>query len=124
MCDVIENSKVMPVLMLRGLVMFPKMVLQFEVGRKRSIVAIEEAMSKDQRIFLVTQKDIKKDNPGKEDLYEIGIIANVRQILQQPGNMVKVIVEGKKRARLDEIISSRITAVALANVKALSLRRT
>lgn len=95
MCDVIENSKVMPVLMLRGLVMFPKMVLQFEVGRKRSIVAIEEAMSKDQRIFLVTQKDIKKDNPGKEDLYEIGIIANVRQILQQPGNMVKVIVEGK-----------------------------
>ena len=105
MCDVIENSKVMPVLMLRGLVMFPKMVLQFEVGRKRSIVAIEEAMSKDQRIFLVTQKDIKKDNPGKEDLYEIGIIANVRQILQQPGNMVKVIVEGKKRARLDEIIS-------------------
>lgn len=105
MSDVTEQETIMPVLILRGIVMFPSMVMQFEVGRKRSIEAIEEAMRNDQKIFLITQKDIKKDNPTEEDLYSIGVIANVRQILQKSGNMVKVIVEGKQRGKLNKIIS-------------------
>lgn len=90
----------MPVLALRGMVVFPGMLLHFDVGRKMSALAIEKAMKTDQHIFVVSQRDIDIDNPKHDDLYEIGVIAEVKQILRQPENVIRVVVEGKKRARL------------------------
>ncbi|MBQ1991408.1 MAG: LON peptidase substrate-binding domain-containing protein, partial [Clostridia bacterium] len=72
----------MPVLALRGMVVFPNMLLHFDVGRKMSALAIEKAMKTDQHIFVVAQKDIDIDKPSYDDLYEIGVIAEVKQILR------------------------------------------
>lgn len=94
------NTIEMPVLALRGMVVFPNMLLHFDVGRKMSALAIEKAMKTDQHIFVVAQKDIDIDKPTYDDLYEIGVIAEVKQILRQPENVIRVIVEGKQRARL------------------------
>ncbi|MEF9853713.1 MAG: LON peptidase substrate-binding domain-containing protein, partial [Hydrogenoanaerobacterium sp.] len=71
----------MPMLALRGLVLFPQMVLHFEVGREKSVSALNESMKTGQQIFLVAQKDIKIDNPTVNDLYKVGVVAEVRQIL-------------------------------------------
>lgn len=87
----------MPLLALRGLVVFPEMVLHFDVGRKKSIQALNEAMSGDQLIFLVTQRDIKDDEPGENELYSVGVVAKIRQILQLSGDNVRVLVEGLYR---------------------------
>lgn len=96
-----ENTAIeMPVLALRGMVVFPGMLLHFDVGRKMSALAIEKAMKTDQRIFVVSQRDIEVDKPTHDDLYEIGVIAEIKQILRQPENVIRVVVEGKQRARL------------------------
>ena len=89
----------MPVLALRGMVVFPEMVLHFDVGRKMSALAIEKAMTTDQLIFVAAQKEIEKDRPTIDDLYSVGVVAEVKQILRQPDNLIRVIVEGKYRAR-------------------------
>ena len=81
MTDVIET---MPVVALRGMTILPDMVIHFDVSRERSVKAIEEAMLRDQRVFLVTQKDVQVDNPGSEDLYRIGTIASVKQVIKMP----------------------------------------
>ena len=78
-------SESMPVLALRGLTVFPQTTIHFDVGREKSIRALDRAMSADQRIFLVTQKDILQDDPSFEDLYEVGTVAHVRQVLKCPG---------------------------------------
>lgn len=90
----------MPVLALRGMVVFPEMVLHFDVGRKMSALAIEKAMTTDQLIFVAAQKEIEKDRPTIDDLYSVGVVAEVKQILRQPDNLIRVIVEGKYRARV------------------------
>ena len=95
------KTAVMPLLALRGLVIFPEMILHFDVGRKKSVLALNEATAGDQLIFLVTQKDIRDDEPGVEDLYPIGVVAKVRQVLRLSGDNVRVLVEGLYRARLD-----------------------
>ncbi len=94
----------MPVLALRGMVVFPGMMLHFDVGRRMSARAIERAMETDQHILIVSQKEIETDKPTLDDLYSIGVVAEVKQILKQPGEMsgIRVIVEGKYRA---EVIS-------------------
>ncbi|MEE0060869.1 MAG: endopeptidase La, partial [Acutalibacteraceae bacterium] len=94
--DIIE----MPVLALRGMVVFPGMLLHFDVGRKMSALAIEKAMKTDQKIFVVAQRDIDIDKPTHKDLYSIGVIAEIKQILRQPENVIRVVVEGKQRAKL------------------------
>ena len=71
-----------PVLTLRGLTVFPQLLLHFDVGRDASIRALEEAMEENQEIFLVTQRDLTVENPGKRDLYAIGTVAEVKQILR------------------------------------------
>lgn len=99
-----ENIRMMPTVALRGLVIFPNMFIHFDVGREKSINALKKAMDTDQEIFLVTQKDISVDDPDYSELYEIGVVASVKQVLKLPGKSgnVRVAVEGLYRARLIE----------------------
>jgi ATP-dependent Lon protease len=96
----------LPTIAIRGLVMFPKMVLHFDVARQKSILALNRAMQGNQKIFLVTQKNSRVENPTKEDLYTVGVVAKVKQILKAQGEAVRVVVEGQYRARMCELIST------------------
>ena len=89
-----------PVLALRGLTVFPHMNLTFDVERRISIAALERAMEADQDVFLVTQREIGVDVPGEGDLYEIGTVSHIRQILRLSSQSVRCVVEGRQRARL------------------------
>lgn len=95
-----EKFEVLPLIPLRGLTIFPYMVLHFDVGREKSLLALEEAMLKEQRIFLATQKDAKIDEPESEDIFKIGTICNIKQILKLPGETARVLVEGETRGIL------------------------
>jgi len=92
-----------PVLPLRGMMVFPHMVLHFDVGRAKSIAALEKAMMDDQKIFLVAQKDTEVEDPAAKDLYKVGTIAQVKQVLNLPGDNIRVLVEGERRATLEAI---------------------
>lgn len=100
-----DNIKRLPLLPLRGLSIFPYMVLHFDVGREKSIRALEEAMINDQLIFLVTQKDAHTDLPTTEDFFEVGTISKIKQLLKLPGDTIRVLVEGLTRAEVKEIVS-------------------
>jgi len=100
-----ESIKRLPLLPLRGLNIFPYMVLHFDVGREKSVRALEEAMINDQFIFLVTQKDARTDLPDAKDFYEVGTISKIKQLLKLPGDTIRVLVEGISRAEIKEIIS-------------------
>ena len=93
-----------PTLALRGITVFPGALFHFDVGRQKSIRAMEYAMANGQRIFLVTQRDVTVDNPGQDDLYGMGTYCKVRQILKIPGDNIRVLVEGKQRALLHNIM--------------------
>jgi ATP-dependent Lon protease len=93
----------LPVLPLRGVLVFPNMVLHLDVGREKSITALDQAMLKDTRIFLVAQKDSKMDEPAIDDLYPIGTIALVKQMVKLPGGTIRVLVEGLSRASLEKL---------------------
>ena len=98
-----ENTtrrSIMPVLPLRGLTAFPHMMLNFDVGRDKSMKSLDDAMAKNQNIFLVAQKEIRTDNPTAEDIYEIGTVAKVKQVLRFPANNIRVLVEGVYRAKI------------------------
>lgn len=97
MKNIVEN---IPLLPLRGLLVFPSMVLHIDVGRDRSIAALEDAMLKDSRIFLATQIDMRVEAPTKKDLYTIGTIAKVKQMLKLPNGTLRILVEGQSRAQL------------------------
>ncbi len=94
-----EKEK-LPVLPLRGVLVFPNMVLHLDVGRERSISAIESSMMADNRILLVAQKNAKIDEPEKSDLYEVGTVAEVKQMIKLPGGTIRVLVEGLTRGRV------------------------
>ena len=96
----------LPTIAIRGLVMFPNMVLHFDVARQKSILALNRAMQGNQKIFLVTQKNSRVENPTKEDLYTVGVVAKVKQILKAQSESVRVVVEGQYRARMCELIST------------------
>ncbi|AZV58308.1 endopeptidase La [Clostridium sp. AWRP] len=100
-----KNLKVLPLIPLRGITVFPYMVLHFDVGRKKSVLALEEAMLADQKIFLTAQKEAKIEEPEEEDIFETGTICNIKQILKLPGDTVRVLVEGETRAILKEFMS-------------------
>ena len=93
----------MPVLALRGLMVFPCMVLHFDVGRPRSVAALEHAMTTDQRIFLTAQQDTDVEDPGLEDLCRVGTVAVIRQVMNLPGDSLRVLVEGEHRATLERL---------------------
>ena len=93
-------QKVLPLIPLRGLTLFPYMVLHFDVGREKSIQALDAAMMENQEILLVTQKDARLEEPGPDDIYEVGTVCTIRQLLKLPGNTVRVLVEGNARGRV------------------------
>ena len=97
--DLLDVST-MPAIALRGLTIFPNVMIHFEVAREISIKALEEAMSDGSPVFLTTQKDIAVESPVQDDLYTVGTIANIRQILRMPGDNVRVMVEGQHRGRM------------------------
>ena len=91
---------------LRGLTVFPHMILTFDVGRVKSINALDEAMMNNQLIFLTTQKDAKNDSPDVDDIYNVGTISRVKQLLRLPGNTIRVLVEGLTRAEVTNYIQT------------------
>ncbi|RHW40664.1 endopeptidase La [Neobacillus notoginsengisoli] len=94
------SEKIVPLLPLRGLLVYPTMVLHLDVGREKSVQALEKAMVDDHLIFLTTQKDVSIDDPDEEDLYNIGTLTKVKQMLKLPNGTIRVLVEGLKRARI------------------------
>ncbi|MCM3568370.1 endopeptidase La [Neobacillus mesonae] len=97
-----KDKMIVPLLPLRGLLVYPTMVLHLDVGRDRSVQALEKAMVDDHLIFLTTQKDVSIDDPVEEDIYRYGTLTKVKQMLKLPNGTIRVLVEGLKRA---EIIS-------------------
>ena len=89
-----------PLLPLRGLLVFPSMVLHIDVGRERSVAALEHAMLGNNRIFLATQQDMRVESPDKNDLYDVGTVANVKQMLKLPNGTLRILVEGVTRAKM------------------------
>ena len=96
------ESRVLPLLPLRDVVVFPHMVIPLFVGRPKSIKAMEIAMEAGKSIMLAAQKSAAKDEPAAEDMYQVGCIANILQMLKLPDGTVKVLVEGGTRARIRE----------------------
>ncbi len=93
----------MPILALRGLAVFPEQTVHFDVGRVKSVLALEAAMKQDQVILLIPQKDLMVDDPGYSDLYPIGTVATVKQVLKSQGENLRVLVTGVSRGRITEI---------------------
>ncbi|WP_341501516.1 endopeptidase La [Gallaecimonas sp. GXIMD4217] len=94
-----------PVLPLRDVVVYPHMVIPLFVGREKSIRCLEAAMDNDKQIFLVAQKDAEQDEPSRDDIFEVGTVATILQMLKLPDGTVKVLVEGNQRARLDRLLT-------------------
>lgn len=101
-----NETKTMPLVALRGLTVFPYMALHFDIGRVKSIKALERAMFEDQEIMLCTQKDLQTENPESDDIYKIGTVSRIKQILKLPGDIIRVLVEGQTRAAINSIIQS------------------
>jgi ATP-dependent Lon protease len=98
-----ENKKTIPVLPLRGITVFPNMIVHFDVGRDKSLKAIETAMMEDEKILLITQKDPSVNDPKQEDLYSVGTVVSIKQIVKLKPPLIKVLVEGDRRAKIIEI---------------------
>jgi ATP-dependent Lon protease len=98
-----KDSNRFPLLPLRDVIIFPHMVVPLFVGREKSIAALEEAAKNNNELFLVTQKDASILNPERSDLYDVGTVVNIIQMLRLPDNTVKVLIEGKYRANIDEL---------------------
>ncbi len=99
------EQKTLPMIAMRGLVLFPNMILHFDVGRKKSVAALEEAMKGDRTVFLTSQKNVEEEEIVPEKLHKVGVVAEVRQVLKTEGSTVRILVEGKYRAKLTEIVS-------------------
>ena len=93
----------MPILALRGLAVFPEQTIHFEVGRKKSVMALDKAMEGDQTLLLIPQRDIEVDDPNLEDLYTIGTVAKVKQVLKGQGDTIRVLVNGLYRAEITDL---------------------
>ncbi|MDY2835432.1 MAG: endopeptidase La [Candidatus Aphodomonas sp.] len=119
-----KKTERLPVLPLRGLMVFPHMVLHFDVGRKKSLAALESALVEDQRVFLVCQLDAGEEDPQMDDLYAVGTVSRVKQVLKLPGDNVRVLVEGSYRARLTGL--SQENGYLMADVRPMldSMRQT
>lgn len=101
-----NTSRVMPLLALRGILVFPNMIMHLDVGREKSVAALEKAMVDDNEILLVSQRQANLDEPQAEDLYSVGTVASIKQVLKLPGGTVRVLVEGISRARVVNVIDS------------------
>ncbi len=99
-----EDKILIPVIALRGMTILPAMVVHFDVSRTKSIHALEKAMVHDQKILVITQKDPEDEEPTLENLYQIGTICEIKQLIKLPNNIIRVLVEGKERAELENFI--------------------
>ncbi len=111
-----SKEEKLPVLPLRGVLVFPSMVLHLDVGRERSVSALERAMMNDNRILLITQKEAKVSEPGEDDLHEVGTLAMVKQMIKLPGGTIRVLVEGLNRARITRIYTEELFFEAEAEI--------
>ena len=102
----------LPAIALRGTTILPDMIVHFDISRARSVKAVEAAMLEDQKIFLVTQKNPEVEYPGQDEVYQIGVIAYVKQVVKLPQNILRVLVEGTERAQL---LSFQIAFVGSGN---------
>ncbi len=100
------QTRTLPLLPLRGLIVFPYTVLRFDVGRPKSVEALEKAMAEEGLILLASQKDARTDDPGPEDLYQMGTVAQIKQMLKLPGGTMQVLVEGMSRGRITGVQST------------------
>ncbi len=96
-----EEQLTLPVIALRGMTILPGMVVHFDVSREKSVNALERAMVLDQKIFLITQKNPEEEDPSLDDLYQMGVIAQIKQLIKLPNNIIRVLVEGQERAVLE-----------------------
>jgi ATP-dependent Lon protease len=121
-----EIEEIMPMIPLRGLSIFPYMVLHFDIGREKSISALEKAMMMNQTVFLSAQKNPDTELPTRDDFYQIGTIAKIKQMLRLPGDTIRVLVEGVSRGRIEEFIfevpyfKCRVTAIKEEEFEVLS----
>ncbi|WP_130806142.1 endopeptidase La [Senegalia massiliensis] len=99
-----SNKRTIPLIPLRGLSIFPYMVIHFDVGRDKSVNALEEAMVNDSLVFLTSQKEAKIDMPTEDDFYEVGTICKIKQMLKLPGDTIRVLVEGINRAKVRKVL--------------------
>ena len=97
-----DNKNTLPLIPLRGLTIFPNMVLHFDVGREKSVEAVDVAMLNNEEIFLAMQKKIELDDPTEADISNIGTVCKIKQIIKMPGDIIRVLVEGKYRAEIEE----------------------
>jgi ATP-dependent Lon protease len=99
-----DGVRIMPMIPLRGLSIFPNMVLHFDIGREKSISALEKAMVRDQIVFLAAQRDAETDLPTFEDFYSVGTVARIKQMLKLPGDSIRVLVEGVSRGIVEDMV--------------------
>ena len=113
-----SKSLFMPTIAMRGMVIFPKMVIHFDIARDISAKAVEEAVKGDRKIFLVAQRDIFEESPSRDDVYEVGVVAEIRQTLKTPDNILRVLVEGIYKAKIvdfdntDKYLKTQIEQIA------------
>ena len=117
----IDSSNTFPLLPLRDVVVFPNMVLPLFVGREKSIVALEKAMENGKTIVLVAQHDAGNEAPGANDVYEVGVLANILQLLKLPDGTVKVLVEGKQRIRLQKVFEENCFTALIEALEVVSV---
>lgn len=118
-----ENEAIiLPAVALRGITVLPDMIVHFDVTREKSIQAIEKAMQEDQKVFLVAQLDSEVDEPDIEDLYKVGVTANIKQVIKLPSKTVRIMVEGLKRANLLSI--QTVEGCLMASVMELESQKT
>lgn len=121
----ISETVVLPALALRGLVIFPGMLLQFDVGRKKSVLALNKAMEDNQLIFLVAQKDLTDSEPSGSQIYRMGVVAKIKQIVRRSDEGVRLFAEGLYRARIRSVVGEKpFLTVNLLRAETLTYRTT
>ncbi len=111
-----ENRYEIPAVALRGMTILPDMIIHFDLSRKKSIQAVEQAMSTDQKLLVVTQQDPNTEDPAYKDMYEVGTVAVIRQITRLPNDIIRVLAEGRNRAKL-LAFSEEVTEYLLARIE-------
>src|SRR5579875_349177 len=99
-----DDRRTLPLLPLRGVILFPDMVVPLEVGRERSLLALDAAMEDDRHLIFVSQRDARNNDPDPDDLYQVGVVGHVKQLVRTPGGSAKVVVEGVARAYVDAVV--------------------
>ena len=112
---IMKQTQALPMIVVRGLVVFPNTLLHFDMAREKSILALENAMVNKQLAFVTMQKDITIENPAPEDIETMGTICKITQVVKMPNNTVRVLVEGLKRAKISEILKTKPYFVSLVD---------